>query len=232
MNRSSWLKAGYTKYLVLLLIPVLFFIIPGLPEFSQKGLDLLQHRHIEGVRQLILSYGWLAPFMTILLMIIQSLVPFVPGMILTVVNAWIFGWLAGAAYTWVGALLGALADFALSRYLGRPFVEKVISIKQLQNYSTFFQQYGLWAVFASRMIPVIPFKVVSYGAGLTKISWQNYILATALGQTPPILLYSILGQNIFHNFHYVIVVTSISFLLILLLYFFRHYFKGILDFFR
>lgn len=232
MNRSSWLKMQHARYLVLLLLPVLYFSIPGLPEFTKQGLHLLQHHHFEGVRQLILSYGWLAPLMTILLMIIQSLVPLVPGMILTVVNAWIFGWFAGAAYTWLGALLGALADFALSRYLGRPFVEKVISIKQLQNYGTFFHQYGVWAVLASRMIPVIPYKVVSYGAGLTKISWQNYTLATALGQTPPILIYSFLGQNLFHNFHYVIIVTSISLIIVLFLYCFRHYFKGILEFFR
>ena len=74
-------------------------------NFSIAGITYLRYRDFEGLRQFILSYGFWAPVASIALMAIQSLVPFVPGIIITITNAWIFGWQDGAFYSWVGAYL-------------------------------------------------------------------------------------------------------------------------------
>jgi uncharacterized membrane protein YdjX (TVP38/TMEM64 family) len=43
---------------------------------------------------------------------------------------------------------------------------------------------GFVAVLAGRLLPVMPFVVLSYGAGLTAIRWAPYALATAIGLLP------------------------------------------------
>ena len=43
---------------------------------------------------------------------------------------------------------------------------------------------GFLAVLTGRLVPVMPFVVVSYGAGLTGMRWAPYLLGTALGLVP------------------------------------------------
>lgn len=210
---------------VLILALIAYYYVPGLQIFLDRGLTYLQYRDFEGLRQFILSYGFWAPIASIALMVIQSLVPLVPGLIITITNAWIFGWQYGAFYSWVGALLGAILDFCVARWYGRLAIEKIIGIKYLDGTDEFFKKHGLLAVFMTRLTPIIPFKVVSYGAGLTSMPFWRFVSATAIGQTPATILYSILGQNITRNIHITITITSLLIVIALIAYFYREKIK-------
>ena len=216
-----------TRYLTLLKISVLgsviiaYFFLPGLQELVSAVFTYLRHRNFEGLRQFILSYGVWAPLISIFLMALQSLVPVVPGLAVTISNAWIFGWQYGALYSWTGALLGAILDFGIARWYGRPFVERLINTRYLTIFDHFFQINGILTVFITRLTPVIPFKVVSYGTGLTSISVWHYTLATAVGQTPAIILYSVLGQQMTRSIHITIASTTLMALAGCLLFYYR-----------
>ncbi len=195
------------KILVLGLSVAAYFYIPGVRAFIEQGISYLKHNEYEQLRNLILSYGMWAPITSIVLMSVQSLVPLVPGIAVTIANAWIFGWFAGSIYSWIGALVGALLDFGIARWYGRPVIEKLVNSKCLNMTDVFFHRHGVAAVFITRLTPVVPFKIISYGAGLTAISVQEYIMATGIGQTPGIVLYSILGQNIRRSVWATVVIT-------------------------
>lgn len=213
------------KISVLIVAVVAYFQVPGLQEFFSTGITYLRYRNFEGLRQFILSYGFWAPVASIALMAIQSLVPFVPGLFITITNAWIFGWQAGAFYSWVGGLLGAILDFGVARWYGRGVVERLVNDKCLNRIDEFLKKNGLLAVFITRLTPVIPFKVVSYGAGLTSMSLWRFIIATGVGQAPAIILYSILGQNITHHIHMAIALTSLIVLVSTAAYYYRETIK-------
>lgn len=210
-----------SKIGVLLLVIATYFWLPGVQQFTSEGISYLRCRNFEGLRQFILSYGIWAPLTSIALMTLQSMVPLVPGIIITITNAWIFGWQSGALYSWTGALLGAGLDFGVARWYGRPVVERFINIKYLKLTDAFFKRHGIMAVFITRLIPIIPFKVISYGAGLTKLTLWKFAVATAIGQTPAIVLYSILGQNLSHNVKLATAITSALIAAGLIVYFFR-----------
>lgn len=219
---------GLIKIGVLGLIAAAYLGLPGVQQFANEGIGYLRCRNFEGLRQFILSYGLWAPLTSIGLMTLQSLIPLVPGLIITLTNAWIFGWQHGALYSWVGALIGAILDFGIARWYGRPVVERFISIKYLNFTNAFFKRHGILAVFIARLTPIVPFKAISYGAGLTKIPLLQFTLATAIGQTPGIVLYSILGQNLNHNFKSVTFITTCLIASGLIVYYYRdvieHYF--------
>lgn len=204
---------------------IAYHYIPGLQEFLDMGLTYLRYRDFQGLRQFILSYGFWAPLVSIGLMTIQSLLPFVPGLIITITNAWIFGWQYGAFYSWVGALLGAMLDFGIARWYGRFAVEKMVNQKYLAITDEFLKKYGVLAIFLTRLTPIIPFKVVSYGAGLTSLSFWRFMGATAIGQGPAIILYSVLGHNITHHVRITIFITSLLFAIVLILYCYREKIK-------
>jgi len=215
---------------VLGLIVAAYFYLPGVQQFAIEGITYLQYRNFHGLRQFILSYGIWAPLTSIALMALQSLVPLVPGIIITITNAWIFGWQYGALYSWSGALLGAVLDFWIARWYGRPVIERFVSSKYLTFTDSFFKQHGIIAVFVTRLVPIVPFKVISYGAGLTRLTCCKFTTATAIGQTPAIVLYSILGQNLFHNFKAVIAITSLLIAVGLIFYYYRNTIERYLTF--
>ncbi|HWR44763.1 TVP38/TMEM64 family protein [Sporomusa sp.] len=215
----------FAKISVLGLVIAAYFWLPGVQQFATEGITYLRCRNFEGLRQFILSYGLWAPLTSIALMTLQSMVPLVPGLIITITNAWIFGWQYGTLYSWAGALLGAALDFGIARWYGRPVVERFISVKYLIFTDTFFRRQGVLAVFITRLIPIVPFKVISYGAGLTKISLLQFTVATAIGQTPAIVLYSILGQNLTHNFRLAAAITSLLIASGLIVYYYRDTFE-------
>lgn len=86
----------------------------------------------------------------------------------------------------------------------------------------FFKRHGVLAVFVTRLIPIIPFKVISYGAGLTAISLYQFAMATGIGQTPGIILYSILGQHLTRSVRATIVVTSMLIASGIIVYWYRN----------
>lgn len=211
---------------VLIFVILVYLYSPDVQEFSHAGITYLRYHDFEGLRQLILSYGPWAPIVSIVLMVIQSLVPFVPGLVITVTNAWIFGWQYGALYSWSGALLGAILDFGVARWYGRLVVDRLVNMKYLSMADNFLQKYGLVAIFITRLTPIIPFKVVSYGAGLTTMPLWKFAIATAIGQAPAIILYSILGQNITHNIRITIAITSLLIGMCVLSYHYQDKIKG------
>jgi len=214
-------KSYVVKLGVLALALTAYFYLPGIQEFITNGIAYLRLRNFEGLRQFILAYGVWAPVTSIFLMAIQSMVPLVPGIAITITNAWIFGWELGAFYSWVGALLGATIDFGIARWYGRPVVERVINGKMLDKADGFFKKNGVLAVFITRLTPIVPFKVISYGAGLTKMPFCRFALATGTGQTPAIVLYSFIGQSLTHSLRTTITVTSLLLLLGITAYYYR-----------
>lgn len=200
---------------------VAYLYLPGIQFFFEMGVTFLWCRDFEGLRQFILAYGVWAPAGSILLMTLQTLVPFVPGMVITITNAWIFGWQYGALYSWVGALLGASLDFGIARLYGRPVVEKFIDDKCIKIMDIFIREYGILCIFITRLTPIIPFKVVSYGVGLTTFSFWQFAIATAIGQAPAILVYSIIGQNLMHSIYATIITASLLIVIVAIVHYYR-----------
>lgn len=209
------------KVMALAFTVAAYYMLPGLQEFITNGIGFLRVRNFDGLRAFILSYGIWAPIISIALMTIQSAVPLVPGIAITITNAWIFGWHYGAIYSWTGALLGASLDFGIARWYGRPVVERFVNPRYLCLTDKFFHRHGILAVFITRITPIIPFKVISYGAGLTALTFTEFAAATGIGQTPAIVLYSILGQNLTKSIKATIAVTSLLIVAGALIYYYR-----------
>lgn len=214
-------NTAFLKLCVLALVIAAYYFIPGIQDFIRVGTKSLKNHEFNELKAFVLSYGVLAPVTSIILMAMQSLVPFVPGLVITVTNAWVFGWQYGALYSWIGALIGAVLDFGIARWYGRPLIERIIALRHLQAVDEHLQKHGILAVLMTRIIPVIPFKIISYGAGLTVIPVRQFVIATGIGQTPGIILYSILGQNLIHSFYSTILVTMLLVGAAILVYYYR-----------
>jgi uncharacterized membrane protein YdjX (TVP38/TMEM64 family) len=93
------------------------------------------------------------------------------------------GFEVGLAVAMAGGLLGGLAAFGLARALGRPAVTRLAG-RHLDRVDRLMADRGFWALLAGRLLPVVPFVVLSYGAGLTAVRLAPYALSTAIGLVP------------------------------------------------
>ncbi|WP_350475274.1 TVP38/TMEM64 family protein [Microcella sp.] len=115
-----------------------------------------------------------------------------PKNVLSVAAGLLFGFGAALAAVYAGALAGAAVAFALGRTLGRDAVEHFTGAR-VARLDDILRRRGLLAVIGVRLIPVLPFTAINYGAGLTAVRRRDYALGTALGILPGTVAYVALG---------------------------------------
>ncbi len=125
---------------------------------------------------------------------IAATVAFIPGSVLTLGAGFVFGWLAGSAYVFVGATLGATAAFLVGRYVARGWVErKIANNPKFDAVDTAVGQEGFKIVLLTRLSPIFPFNLLNYMFGITKVSLKDYVLGS-VGMIPGTLMYVYFGS--------------------------------------
>lgn len=90
----------------------------------------------------------------------------------------------------LGAVLGAVINYALSIWLGRPLIYKfadsrlghalLLSGEKIQKAETYFNDHGRISTFIGRLIPGIR-QLISIPAGLSRMHFGQFLLYTAMG---------------------------------------------------
>ncbi|MCA1848874.1 MAG: TVP38/TMEM64 family protein [Actinobacteria bacterium] len=181
--------------IVAALFGFLYLLSSGFRSEINQALGLLGRGDIGGLRDYILSYGLWAPVASLFLMVLQALVAPVPSFLITFANGLAFGVFWGWMLSLFGHVLAAAVCFWISRALGRVPVEVLVGRTGLQSADRWFARWGMYAVFVGRLVPGVAFDVISYAAGLTRMRFRNFLIATALGIFPQTFLYSYLGRQ-------------------------------------
>ncbi len=181
VNRSIIVKG-------LLAVGLVFFLF--LVEYQWNVVSMF---HPDRVQEILGKAGGLAPLVYMVIMALAVVISPIPSVPLDVAAGAFFGPLLGTIYSAVGALGGAVASFLIARFLGRSFIERFVGGHV--NFCTKCSDMLLAkVVFFSRLLPIISFDIVSYGAGLTKMSLRSFSLATFLGMLPLTFLYNYFGS--------------------------------------
>ncbi len=152
--------------------------------------------NVENLHSFISGFGGWAPVAFILIYIISAPVPFLAP-IISAVSGLLFGTLPGTLLAMVAATTSAFIPFYLARSLGRDWVEKRIKSEKLQEaYEKSEGRGGFLFVLLMRLIPVLPWEVQNYVAGLTKVGIPVFIVGTLIGIIPGTFSLAFLGDAI------------------------------------
>ncbi|MFX0096216.1 MAG: undecaprenyl-diphosphate phosphatase [Candidatus Hodarchaeota archaeon] len=122
----------------------------------------------------------------------EAIILFGGGAFFTIYGFWT-GLLMTGIVGGLGECAGALFGFYISRFGGRPMALRLVGKRSIQFADEWFTRWGGWAVLIGRLVPLIPFDAVSYGAGLTKMRFRSFITPTILGAFPRAFFYGYLG---------------------------------------
>jgi uncharacterized membrane protein YdjX (TVP38/TMEM64 family) len=125
-----------------------------------------------------------------------SLAPviFAPAFLLTIAAGAIFGFFWGVVYVMIGATIGATLAFLTGRYLARQFVETLLHREpRLMIIDRAVERHGFRLVALLRMSPAVPFVLLNYALGLSRIKLLDYV-AASIGMLPVVALYVYTGK--------------------------------------
>lgn len=121
-------------------------------------------------------------------------VALVPGSALTLLAGAVFGLVRGTLYVLLGATLGATAAFLVARYLARPAVRKrVEKSPRFAGIDRAIGDQGWKLVLLLRLSPLIPFNLLNYGLGVTRVRLSHYLIGS-IGMVPGTVLYVYYGR--------------------------------------
>ena len=150
--------------------------------------DQLSVEQLTGwVRQL----GWLAPLVFIACYAIAT-VFFLPGLLFTLAGGVLFGPLYGTLYNLVGATIGATLAFLTARYIAYDWVTQRTG-NRLQQLVKGVEEEGWRFVAFVRLVPFIPFNLLNYALGLTRLRLSHYIITSFIFMAPGGAAYTYLG---------------------------------------
>jgi uncharacterized membrane protein YdjX (TVP38/TMEM64 family) len=125
----------------------------------------------------------------------------------------LFGTLAAWPLALAGVTLAALAQMAVARRLAKDHAGQLLP-KRVRGLEEFLQRSGTVAVMESRIVPFLPYGVVNYAAGLTRLGYREMAVGTLIGAAPKVFAYVALGGSI-TNLHAVEVKVAVALLVIL-----------------
>jgi phospholipase D1/2 len=137
-----------------------------------------------------------APVIVLAVFIVGGLVVF-PVTLLIAATAATFGPLYGFLYAAVGAAASAIITYGVGVLIGRQTLENVLG-PRLNRIRRAVTRHGVLAIATVRLVPIAPFTVINLAAGASRIRFTDYVLGTALGMLPGLVLMSALGHQIFN----------------------------------
>ncbi len=141
------------------------------------------------------AWGPVGPMVFIVMMATAVVISPIPSLPLDLAAGVAFGPFLGTAYAVIGAEIGAMISFLIGRFLGRDVIAKLLKIDVV-----FCEQctdhHLIRLVFLSRLFPVFPFDLISYGAGLTNMSLKAFALSTLFGMIPPTYALTYWGSSV------------------------------------
>ena len=128
--------------------------------------------------------GPLAPLTLGLLLMLQVIIPVIPGQAVTLTIGYLYGPTWGGLLTATALLLSGQLAFAIARYAGRPMVYRVASPKALAKWEHFSEQQSVVFYACVYTLPFMPSDLLVYVAGLGRISPRRFTVANILGRLP------------------------------------------------
>ncbi|HTT94185.1 MAG TPA: VTT domain-containing protein [Solirubrobacterales bacterium] len=189
-GRLPWLEIGITA-LACLLIAVLVVAVPALRHAAVAAI----HGETSEVRHQIKSLGAGGPLIIVGLGVIHSVVPY-PAEIVNAASGFAYGFYGGLAIVVVGWMLSALLCYWFGAGVARPLLGRWFGEERFARYERMVERGGVTLLIALRLLPIVPFSLISYAAGAARVPFHRYCWTTAVGFLPITALAVYLGTRL------------------------------------
>jgi len=177
--KASWMRSSIKLALIATVVGLIIiwllkaFNVAGTPLFSDVG-SFFANYGLAGIFLATIAAGTIVPLGSPALIVAAS--PFVDSILLILVGS-------------VGFTVGMTINYGLAYRLGRPYVQKRISAKHLEEMSCVWNRWGWFIYTIFGLIPVLPVELLAFICGFLKTSKAIFLV---LSFVPRLLVFTIL----------------------------------------
>jgi uncharacterized membrane protein YdjX (TVP38/TMEM64 family) len=168
-------------------------LLPVVVLLGAIGAALMYREHLTvlQIRAVVEGLGAWGPIVFILM---YSIAPalLLPGLPLDLVAGILFGPVWGTVYASIGSTAGATVAFVVARTIGGDWVQRKLS-GRLARIKAGVEEEGWRFVAFTRLVPIIPFNLLNYALGVTRIGLVPYVLASFVFMLPATVAYVYAG---------------------------------------
>ena len=107
----------------------------------------------------------------------------------------LFGTAAGTPLALAGVTCASLAQMFVARRLAAGHHGNLLP-ERTKSLEDFLTRHGTVAVMESRIVPLLPWGMVNYSAGLTRLQYRDLAVGTLIGGAPKVFAYTALGGSL------------------------------------
>jgi membrane protein DedA with SNARE-associated domain len=154
--------------------------------------EAIEHQLVEILTNVLQTIGW---FGVVVIMALESANIPIPSEVTMPLAGWMLvqakggtalqAFLLGGFWGAVGCTVGSVISYWLGAWGGRPLVERygkwiLVSEEDLENADRWFNRWGDWASFISRLLPIVR-TFISFPAGVTRINFPRFTVLSFIG---------------------------------------------------
>lgn len=185
----------YISILIIAFIVLSYFFIPSVQNFLNESWNVLTSDDEDRIKSWVGNFGWIGPLVLILTMVLQMFLLVIPSLLLMVVSVLAYGPIWGSVIIFVSIFTASTIGYLIGRYFGPIIVEKLIGQKSEKKIGDFLENYGFWAIFITRINPILSNDAISFVAGILKMNYWSFISATLIGIAPLTIFIAVLGRT-------------------------------------
>jgi uncharacterized membrane protein YdjX (TVP38/TMEM64 family) len=177
-SRFPWTEIAITA-VGFALVGVLVLVVEPLHE---AAIAAIQGDSAE-VRHQIDRLGASGPLLLLALTLLHAIV-FYPAEIVDAAAGFAYGFFPGLALMMFGWVLSGLLCWAVGHRVARPLLDRWFGAERFKRIEAMIERGGPTLLLAMRLIPIVPFSIVSYAAGAARVPAWRFTWTTLVGYLP------------------------------------------------
>ena len=150
----------------------------------------------EKIQEFILSYEQWAAVVFVVLSIVTIVAPPIPNEIVPMVGGMVFGFWEALALSLLARIIGSTVNFWIGRKIRDGLYTKLISRSDAEKLKGHTEKIGWQVVVISRFLPSTDTDLIAYIAGIAKMNYPVFILASFLGMLAPVSILIFMGHSL------------------------------------
>jgi uncharacterized membrane protein YdjX (TVP38/TMEM64 family) len=161
---------------------VLAGLVLAIPELRHAFEAALRGDSAE-VREELDGLGVAGPLLILGLVLIHAVV-FYPAEIVDAAAGFVYGFFPALALVMTGWMLSGFLCYAVGRSVARPLLDRWLGPGRFERAEAMIERGGATLLIAVRLIPIVPFSLLSYAAGAARVPPWRFAWTTAVGYLP------------------------------------------------
>ena len=163
-------------------IALLALLVVAIPEL-REAFEAAVRGDTAEVRSKVNDLGVAGPLLILGLALIHTVV-FYPAEIVDAAAGFVYGFFPALALMMLGWLISGLICFAIGRSVARPLLDRWFGTARFERIEGAIERGGATLLLAVRLIPIVPFSLVSYAAGAARVPLWRFVWTTTAAYLP------------------------------------------------